>query len=59
MVIAAALYESEWTYFLKCVAEDRVPEIVPPSDSRAAVVACLAAEQSAANGNVVVLESDT
>jgi len=45
----------EWAYFLQCVAEDRAPEIVPPSDSRAAVAACLAAEQSAESGKVVVL----
>lgn len=45
----------EWSYFLKCVAEDRDPDIVPPEDSRAAVAACLAAEESAATGRVITL----
>ena len=31
------------------------PAIVPPEDSRAAVAACLAAEQSAATGQVIQL----
>lgn len=43
----------EWAYFLRCVAEDRQPDVVPPADSRAAVAACLAAEQSAASGQVI------
>jgi UDP-N-acetylglucosamine 3-dehydrogenase len=51
---AGALRE-EWAYFLKCVAEGRDPEIVPPEDSRAAVAACLAAEQSAATNQVIRL----
>jgi predicted dehydrogenase len=45
----------EWAYFLRCVSEGHSPEIVPPSDSRAAVAACLAAEESAASGRVVKL----
>ena len=45
----------EWAYFLKCVAEGRAPDIVPPEDSRAAVAACLAAEHSAATNQVVRL----
>jgi UDP-N-acetylglucosamine 3-dehydrogenase len=45
----------EWSYFLKCVDEQREPDIVPPDDSRAAVAACLAAEQSAATGGVIEL----
>lgn len=46
----------EWAYFLRCVGEDKSPDIVPPADSRAAVAACLAAEESAATGNVVDVE---
>jgi UDP-N-acetylglucosamine 3-dehydrogenase len=51
---AGALRE-EWSYFLKWVAVGRDPDIVPPEDSRAAVAACLAAEQAAATGEVVCL----
>jgi len=51
----AGALRDEWAYFLRCVAEDRAPEIVPPTDSRAAVAACLAAEESAATDEVVVL----
>ena len=51
----AGALRDEWAYFLRCVAEDRAPEVVLPSDSRAAVAACLAAEQSARNGEVIVL----
>lgn len=51
----AGALRDEWAYFLRCVAEDCTPEIVPPSDSRAAVAACLAAEESAARGQVVTL----
>jgi UDP-N-acetylglucosamine 3-dehydrogenase len=51
----AGALRDEWAYFLRCVAENRAPEIVLPSDSRAAVAACLAAEESAENGEVVVL----
>jgi UDP-N-acetylglucosamine 3-dehydrogenase len=49
----------EWTYFLRCLAEECDPVVVPPSDSRAAVAACLAAEQSADTGAVVVLDHDS
>ena len=45
----------EWSYFLSCIVEDRVPEIVAPGDSRAAVAACLAAEESARTNEVVKL----
>jgi predicted dehydrogenase len=51
----AGALRDEWAYFLRCIAEDRTPEIVPPSDSRAAVAACLAAEESAELGEVVTL----
>jgi len=52
---SAGALRDEWAYFLRCIAEDREPTIVPPSDSRAAVTACLAAEQSAECCEVVVL----
>ena len=45
----------EWVYFLECVDKEREPNLVPPRDSRAAVAACLAAEESAATGRVVEL----
>ncbi len=46
---------SEWEYFLKCIAADTEPSVVSPTDSRAAVAACLAAEQSAETGQVIEL----
>ena len=46
---------TEWEYFLQCIHDDVDPAIVPPSDSRAAVAVCLAAEQSAATGQIVEL----
>jgi predicted dehydrogenase len=51
----AGALRDEWAYFLRCVAEDRDPDVVPPADSKAAVAACLAAERSAETGEVVVL----
>jgi len=52
----AGALRDEWAYFLRCVAEDEEPSVVPPSDSRAAVAACLAAEESATTGQVVTLQ---
>ena len=51
----AGALRDEWGYFLKCVTEDRHPDVVPSADSREAVAACLAAEKSAATGEVVTL----
>jgi predicted dehydrogenase len=51
---AGALRE-ELSYFATCVQEGREVSIIRPEESRAAVVACLAAEQSAATGTVVRL----
>jgi UDP-N-acetylglucosamine 3-dehydrogenase len=45
----------EWAYFLRCVAEGRRPTVILPEESRAAVAACLAAEQSALTSEVVHL----
>lgn len=53
-VRSGALRE-EWAYFLRCVAEGRRPDVIRPEESRAAVAACLAAEQSAATNQVVFL----
>ncbi|MDP6557410.1 MAG: Gfo/Idh/MocA family oxidoreductase [Pirellulaceae bacterium] len=46
---------SEWEYFLKCVTDNTQPSVVPPTDSRAAIAACLAAEKSAEIGQVIEL----
>lgn len=43
----------EWNYFLQCIAAGKRPDVIRPEESRAAVVACLAAEQSAVSGQVV------
>jgi UDP-N-acetylglucosamine 3-dehydrogenase len=51
---AGALRE-ELAYFAGCVQEGRRPAVITPEESRAAVVACLAAERSAATGNVIIL----
>ena len=45
----------ELAYFADCVREGRQPEIITPEESMAAVVACLAAEESARSGEVVTL----
>lgn len=45
----------ELAYFATCVQENRRPEIITPPESLAAVEACLAAETSAATGEVVRL----
>ena len=51
---AGALRE-ELAYFTTCIQEGRRPTVITPEESRAAVAACLAAEQSAATGKVVPL----
>lgn len=45
----------ELAYFINCVFEGRPPSVITPEASMAAVVACLAAEQSAVTGEVVRL----
>ncbi len=52
--LRGALVE-ELAYFADCVQEGRQPEIITPEESMAAVVACLAAEESAQSGEVVTL----
>ena len=43
----------ELAYFTNCVATGEKPTVITPEESMAAVVACLAAEKSAATGKVV------
>ena len=45
----------ELAYFANCVATGEAPTVITPEESRAAVEACLAAEQSARTGEVVRL----
>ena len=51
---AGALRE-ELDYFARCIQEERRPSVVSLEEARAAVRACLAAEESAATGRVVRL----
>jgi UDP-N-acetylglucosamine 3-dehydrogenase len=53
-VRAGALRE-ELSYFVTCVSQGRRPAVITPEESREAVRACLAAEESAATGRVVTL----
>jgi UDP-N-acetylglucosamine 3-dehydrogenase len=53
-VRAGALRE-EIGYFAGCVASGTRPSVITPEESREAVRACLAAEQSAATGQIVKL----
>ena len=46
---------AELGYFVNCVATGKPPSVITPAESMAAVEACLAAEQSAATGEVVQL----
>jgi len=52
--LRGALVE-ELSYFADCVRDGRQPEMITPDESMAAVVACLAAEESARTGDVVTL----
>jgi UDP-N-acetylglucosamine 3-dehydrogenase len=45
----------ELRYFTHCIQSGRRPTIITPEESRAAVAACLAAEESAASGAVVAV----
>jgi UDP-N-acetylglucosamine 3-dehydrogenase len=45
----------ELAYFINCVATGERPAIITPEESREAVRACLAAEESAATGTVIQL----
>jgi UDP-N-acetylglucosamine 3-dehydrogenase len=45
----------ELAYFADCVANGKKPTVITPEESREAVRACLAAEESAATGKIVTL----
>lgn len=45
----------ELAYFADCIATGKEPKVITPEESREAVRACLAAEESAATGRVVNL----
>ncbi len=45
----------ELAYFANCIATGKKPNVITPEESREAVRACLAAEESAATGRVVTL----
>ncbi len=53
-VRAGALRE-ELSYFANCILRGEAPTVIKPEESLEAVRACLAAEESAATGNVVQL----
>jgi len=47
--------KNEISYFVRCIVEDRKPEIVTPEDARKALQAVLAAEESARTARVITL----
>jgi UDP-N-acetylglucosamine 3-dehydrogenase len=49
----AGALRDELAYFVGCIRAGRPPEVIRPEESRAAVAACLAAEESARTGRVV------
>ncbi len=51
----AGALRDELAYFVSCVHENTAPDLIPPRESLEAVRACLAAEQSAATGQIVKL----
>ncbi|HOT05602.1 MAG TPA: hypothetical protein PK171_05130, partial [Atribacter sp.] len=53
-VRSGALRE-ELSYFATCILENKKPTIIHPEESLEAVRACLAAEESAKKGQVIVL----
>jgi len=53
--VRAGALRDELAYFIGCVQNGETPTINTPEESMAAVVACLAAEQSAATGEIVRL----
>ena len=52
--LPGALHD-ELAYFVNCVATGQEPSVITPAESMAAVEACLAAEKSAATGEIVRL----
>lgn len=51
--VRAGALRTELDYFATCIAEGTPPTIISPEESMAAVQACLAAEHSAATGEIV------
>ena len=49
------ILRAELRYFADCVLEGRKPERITPEESRAAVAAMVAAEESARTGSVIRL----
>ena len=45
----------ELAYFANCISSGQKPTVITPEESREAVRACLAAEDSAATGKLVLL----
>ncbi len=54
--IRAGALREELSYFVTCAQQGTPPAIITPEESRAAVRACLAAEESARTGRVVTLD---
>jgi UDP-N-acetylglucosamine 3-dehydrogenase len=54
--IRAGALREELMYFTDCIRAGRRPEIIRPEESQAAVLACLAADKSAATNCIVKLE---
>jgi UDP-N-acetylglucosamine 3-dehydrogenase len=52
---ASGALRDELAYFANCVIKGQAPSVITPEESRAAVQACLAAEESARTGQVVTL----
>jgi len=52
---ASGALRDELAYFANCVITGEAPSVITPEESRAAVQACLAAEESARTGQVVTL----
>ena len=53
--VRAGALRDELAYFVTGIQQGEKPTIITPEESMAAVVACLAAEQSAASGQIVTL----
>lgn len=48
-------YFVEIEYFVNCVKEDKMPEVVTPEEAKLALQLCLAAKESAETGKIVTL----
>ncbi len=53
--VRAGALRDELAYFVQSIVDGKQPSIITPEESMAAVAACLAAEQSAATGQIVML----